>query len=258
MGRVLSMCNRKGGCGKTTSSVSISAALALRGNRVLLVDLDPQAHSTLSFGYQTTESDNDLCAVLLNGISIKDMIKRTYLKNLHLIPGSKTLIDFEKHNYQKTQARTLLAEKLNSLVGKYDYILFDTPPAFSLLTVSALIASSEVYVPMQTHYLNFEGLADIVKLIYSINSLYNPMLKLKGIIPTFFKQRTRLAGTIMTKIKENLGPEIIMHPVRVNIALAEAPGYGKTIFQYKLKSIGAYDYLRLADQIDNREKGMYS
>lgn len=249
MGRVLSISNRKGGCGKTTSSVSIAAALAHRGYRVLLVDVDPQAHTTLSLGVRERDKNMDLNAVLLNGQKIENMVKKTYLENLHLVPGSKQLKEFEKNNAQKKSARTILTEKLNPLIGKYDFIIIDTPPTFGLLTISALIASQEVYVPMQTHYLGFDGLSDIVKLIYSINRLYNPVLMLKGIIPTFYKERTRLAKVIVEKIRENLGPDIIMHPIRINISLAEAPGYGKTIFQYNPKCRAADDYSIVADQI---------
>lgn len=223
---------------------------------MLIVDIDPQAHTTLSFGIRNRNGNDHIQAVFLDGRKMQGLIHNTYLEKLHIIPGSKQLSEFEKDNSQKKESRTLLAEKLSPLIGIYDFIIFDTPPTFGLLTVSALIASQEVYVPMQTHYLGFDGLSDLIKLIYAINRLYNPLLKLRGIIPTFYKRRTRIAKSIIEKIQENLGNTIILPPVRVNIALAEAPGYGETIFQYKPESSGASDYLSVADHIIQKGIGI--
>lgn len=256
MSRVISICNRKGGCGKTTSSVSLATALAIKGYKVLLLDTDPQAHTSLSFGARKYNGDDNLFSVLIDGKNISDMKTNTYLKNLHILTGSKKLSDFEKMYGKNKDYLTVLSEKLNPIQGEYDFILLDTPPTLGMLTVSSLIASTEVYVPMLTHYLGFDSLYDIVKMIYTINRLYNPKLRLKGIIPTFYKKKTRIASAILKKINYDLGPNIVLHPVRVNIALAEAPGFGQTIYQYNPNSSGAYDYLIIAEQIVNSKTGI--
>ncbi len=250
MKRVLAFSNRKGGSGKTTTAVNVAAALAHKGNSVLVIDADPQSHTTVSFGISPREVQSDLYSVLVEGKDLNEVVKETYLKNLKLVPATRRLSVYER-NYSRTkEARTLLAERLASLNGHYDYVVLDTPPTLSLLTVASLIASSEVFIPMQTHFLCLEGLAEMMTLISKINKLYNQDLKLKGIIPTFFKERTRMSRSIISEIKKNLGESIILHPVRVNISLAEAPSFGKTIFQYRLKSHGAFDYLSIAKQIE--------
>ena len=253
MPRLISFSNRKGGSGKTTTTVNVSTALALKGFKILVIDTDPQAHTTLSFGITVKDINTDLSSILIDNKTPEDCTVNTFLGNLKLIPATKRLMEFERNYSKIKEARTLLSERISSIIGSYDYIILDTPPTLSLLTVSTLITVNEVYIPMQTHFLAMEGLAEMVRLIYKINRLYNPNLRLRGIIPTFYKERTRLARNIIDEIKKNLGENIIMHPIRINIALAEAPGYGQPVFQYQLKSHGAYDYYRLAEQI---EKGL--
>ncbi len=249
MARIIAFANRKGGSGKTTTTVNVASALAHFGNRVCIIDTDSQAHASLSLGIKKQDRAG-LYAILTEDKSPKEVMINTYLENLKLIPASRMLIEYErKYSSDKTH-RTLLSEKINNIVGDFDFIIFDTSPALSLLTLSALIASREVYIPMQAHFLAMEGLAEMVRLIYTINKLYNPRLRLKGIIPTFFSERTRLSRAIIEEIKKNLGETIILRPIRANISLAEAPSYGKTIFQYNKKSNGAIDYYYLAKEIE--------
>jgi chromosome partitioning protein len=250
MRRTLSISNRKGGSGKTTTAVNVSAALAHGGNRVLLIDADPQGHTSISLGISQQDTRLDLVSLLVEKRELTEVMAKTYLDTLMVIPATKRLAAYEKSYTGDPEARTSLAENLNRINGAFDYIVYDTPPTVSLLTVSALIASQEVFIPMQTHFLSLEGLAHMVLLISKIKKLYNPNLTLKGVIPTFYRRRTRLSRSIIDEIKKNLGDDIILHPVRVNISLAEAPSYGKTIFQYKRKSNGASDYLAIAKQIE--------
>ena len=250
MKRILSVSNRKGGSGKTTTTVNIAAALAHQGKEVLVVDADPQAHTSLSLGIKPKDVSLDLYSLLVDKREPEEVMADTYLKQLKVIPASRRLTIYERTFSATKEARHSLCERLQDLNGRFDYVIFDTPPTLSLLTISALIASEEVYVPMQAHFLSLEGLVEMVTLISKINKLYNPKLKLRGIIPTFYKERTRLSQAIIAEIKKNLGEGIILHPVRVNVALAEAPSFGKTIFQYRLKSHGAFDYLSIAKQIE--------
>ena len=251
MKRIISISNRKGGSGKTTTAVNISAALAHKGKRVLVVDADPQAHTTLSFGISKGQIEGDLYSVLMGQKSAEEVMVNTYLDKLNVIPSTRRLMEYERKYSSIREARMHLAECFSSINGQFDYTIFDTPPTLSLMTVSALIASDEVYIPMQAHFLALEGLAEMVTLISKIHKLYNHDVRLKGIIPTFYKEKTKLSQEVIEQIKKNLGEEILLHPVRVNIALAEAPGHGETIFQYRLKSHGAYDYLCVANQIED-------
>ncbi len=249
MARIMAFANRKGGSGKTTTTVNVSAALAHFGNRVCIIDTDSQAHASLSLGIKKQDSGG-LYAILMESKDPKEVMVETYLPNLKLIPASRNLIEYERRYSADKTHRTILAERINHIIGEFDFIVFDTSPALSLLTLSALIASREIYIPMQAHFLAMEGLAEMVRLVYTINKLYNPNLKLKGIIPTFFSERTRLSRAIIEEIKKNLGEAIILRPIRTNISLAEAPSYGKTIFQYNKRSNGAVDYYYLAKEIE--------
>ena len=248
--RILTISNRKGGSGKTTTVVNVAAALAHKGYKVLIVDTDPQAHTSLSFGITPKSISADLYSVLVEGKKPEEVMVGTYLDKLMIIPATRRLSTYERNYSKVEEARTCLAERISTINGHFDFIILDTPPTMSLLNVAALIASNEVFIPMQTHFLALEGLAEMVTLISKINKLYNPNVRIKGVIPTFYKERTRLSRAILLEIKRTLGDGIILHPVRVNISLAEAPGYGKTIFQYNHKSNGAHDYLTVAKQIE--------
>lgn len=248
--RILTISNRKGGSGKTTTTVNVAAALAHKGYKVLIVDTDPQAHTSLSFGITPKSISSDLYSVLVERKKPEEVMVATYLDKLMIIPATRRLSTYERNYSRMEEARTCLAERIAGINRHFDFIILDTPPTMSLLNVAALIASTEVFVPMQTHFLALEGLAEMITLISKINKLYNPNVKINGVIPTFYKERTRLSRAILLEIKRTLGDNIILHPVRMNISLAEAPGYGKTIFQYNPKSNGAYDYLAVAKQIE--------
>ena len=171
MTRTIVFSNRKGGSGKTTTTVNVSFGLAYKGYNVLLVDTDPQGHSTISYGINLTNIKKDLSSVLLDDEDIEDCIISTSLQRLKILPATKRLTEFEKHFSAIKESRTILSERINNILGKYDYVTFDTPPTLSLLTVSSLIAANEIYIPMPAHFLAMEGLAEMVRLIYKINKL---------------------------------------------------------------------------------------
>lgn len=251
MTRIISISNRKGGSGKTTTAVNVSAALAHRGKSVLIIDADPQAHTTLSFGIRQRDVHEDLYSVLAEGKCPQEVMAHTYVERLKIIPATRRLHDYERSYARNKDSRLILSKQLAGLNGDFDYLVIDTPPTLSLLTVSSLIASEEVYIPMQTHFLCLEGLAEMIGVVRKIRAAYGTRLAIKGIIPTFYKERTRLSKMILQDIAKNLGRRIILHPVRVNISLAEAPSFGKTIFQYNMNSNGARDYLAVAQQIES-------
>ncbi len=250
MCRAISISNRKGGSGKTTTAVNVAAALAHRGRKVLIVDLDPQAHTTLSLGVRERASRGGVHSVLAGSQCIPDALTDTYLESLKLLPGSRHVAEFERLHAESADIRTLLRDRLAEDGESFDYVVFDTPPLFSCLTISALVASSEVYVPMQAHFLGLEGLAAVVRLVRAIRGRYARDLDIRGVIPTFFRESERLGRRVVAEVRKSLGESIVLHPIRVNVALAEAPSHGQTIFQYNLKSNGARDYYNLAGQIE--------
>jgi chromosome partitioning protein len=241
--------NRKGGCGKTTTSVNIAAALAHMGFRVLVVDTDPQAHATMSFGISQANLTADLTEVVLGRVTAADALQSTYIPRLRVLPASRRLADFERRYSNSVEARGLMRKTLMPVMKRFDFTVFDTPPTTQLLTLGALIAGSEAYVPMQAHFLAMEGMIEIVELVEQTRRHYNAELDVRGIIPTFYDEAAEGSVALLEDLRARLGADVVMPAVRQNHALAEAPGSGHTIFQHDLRSPGAIDYYRVAARI---------
>ncbi len=251
MTRFIVFANRKGGCGKTTTAVNVAHALAKRGKKILVLDVDPQAHTTLSLGNTPVIEHPNIFHLLRGEVPLKHAIIQTHLDGVSLIPSSRDLIAFETEFSSQKKSETLLSERLSGDVSSFDYLIFDPPPTAGLLTICALVAAQEVYIPMQMHFLNLEGLAEMVRLIYDVNAAWNPNLRLGGMIPTFFSKNTRIAKEITDDIIKHFGKDRLFPGIRMNISLTEAPGHGKSIFEYAPGSTGASDYMRLAERIDS-------
>ncbi len=252
MKRSIVFANRKGGCGKTTTAVNVAAAFAHMGHRVLLVDTDPQAHSTMSLGVEQGMLQADLTAVLRGEISPRNALRPTYAPRLTILPASRRLAAYERTHASDRHARGRLREVLEDLQEEFEILCFDTPPTSGLLTVQALVAGREAYVPMQAHFLAMEGMIEIVDVVEQVRKHYNRELSIKGIIPTFVGGTKEISQQIIEEVEEELGEGIFLRPVRINDALAEAPGFGKTVFQYDIRSKGALDYYRVAQEILDR------
>ncbi|MBF0242804.1 MAG: ParA family protein [Desulfamplus sp.] len=251
--RKIVFANRKGGCGKTTTAVNVAHALAMQNRRVLLVDVDPQAHATLSFGISPDEKRRNLFHLLKGDVSVLDIMLPTFSDNLFLIPASRDLIELEISLDTPSFNQTSLAEHLLTLQTesvKLDYIIIDPPPSVGILSINALVAAREVFIPMPMHFLAMEGLAEMMRMIYTINASWNSDLRLSGIIPTFLNPNTKIAKEITTDIQNTFGADKLYPGIRQNITLAEAPGYGKSVLAYAPKSIGSDDYKVLAQRID--------
>lgn len=249
--RQIVFANRKGGCGKTTTAVNVAHALVRRQRSVLLVDLDPQAHTTLSLGISPDTLKAGAFDLLSGKSGLEEIVIRTRIPGLTLIPSSRNLARLEMEPFIHCQTETSLADHLEGKTGMFDYIIIDPPPAIGMLSTSALVAAREVYIPMLMHFLSMEGLAEMMRMIYTVNARWNPKLTLQGIIPTFFNRNTRIAKEICREISKNFGDDKLVLPgIRMNISLAEAPGSGLTIFDYAPRSTGASDYALLAKRID--------
>ncbi len=255
MPRYIVFANRKGGCGKTTTAVNVAHALAMRGKQVLLIDADPQAHATIALGVPTHSIKRHILHLVREEAPFNDAVCRTHIPGLCLIPSSRELGSFELDFSSRKGSETLLSENLYKNVAGFDYLVFDPPPTVGLLTVSTLVAAREVFIPMQMHFLAMEGLAEMMQLIYTVNATHNADLRLSAIIPTFFNRNTRLAREISDDIVKNFGPDRLLPGIRMNISLAEAPGHGKSIFEYAPHSTGAQDYMEVAGRIDGMGRG---
>lgn len=248
--KVVAVGNQKGGVGKTTTAVNLSAALALLGQRVLLIDLDPQANSTSGLGVEA-DGDDSLYPVLLGHAGLRSKIQPTRLERLSIIPSSMDLagveIELARADDHLTRLRVLLQGlKPNDL---FEFCILDTPPSLGVLMTSALASADEVIIPLQCEWYGLEGLAKIVHVLEKIReSGANPTLKLEGIIMTMFDSRTNLARQVVQEVSNYFPDEMYKTFIPRSIKLGEAPSHGKTIFEHDANGIGAQAYLAMAQE----------
>ncbi|WP_456434229.1 ParA family protein [Thermosulfuriphilus sp.] len=235
--------NRKGGVGKTTSAVNVAAALALMGQRVLLVDADSQGHASIFLGIRPAARP-DLVDFLLNGAGSPLEAR----ENLALIPASGRLSEYELRALKAPRELLRLKRVLEELEKDFDFIIIDSPPNLGVLTLSALLATQAVICPLPLNFLALKGLAETKTLVDKVKG-NNPSLCLRGILPTFFNLKLRHARAVLEEIRRVFGEKILLPPVRNSIRAAEAPSFGKTIFEYAPGSPVAEDYRRVAESI---------
>ncbi len=246
MGRIIVFANRKGGCGKTTTAVNTAHALTTHG-RVLLIDMDAQAHVSIIFA-SASPPQNTILEVLEDRLALTEAIFPSRIAGLELIYSSRNLGAYELGADPDDEQALVLAEQIALVQSLYDYIIIDPPPTLGILMVASLVAAKEVFIPMPMHFLAMEGLAEMMQVIYRLNASYNPVLRLSGIVPTFYNRKTKIAQKISEEIRASFGAEIMMPGIRSNITLAEAPAYKKTIFEYAPKSHGAVDYRKFVEE----------
>jgi len=258
MARTIALGNRKGGSGKTTSTVNLADGLAKNGQRVLVIDADSQAQATISCGilpFQLTASIYELLHMLANKASIKEALTTIIIreqKGFDLLPARPDLSAFEIEAGNMHDGRSLLRELLLELDAVYDYILLDLPPSIGLITVNGLVAADELIIPMEPSFLSMDGLAQMTSILYKINAELNPNLRLLGILPIKCDLRTNLARSVLEEIRKNFGEKRLLPPIRNDIKLAEAPSFGKTIFEYAPGCRGAEDYAQVVQLILNK------
>jgi len=244
MTRIISLTNHKGGVGKTTSTVNIGAGLSKLGKRVLLVDIDPQANLTQSFGIN--DPDNTLYGALKGNNPLR-VIK--ILPKLDLIPSSLTLSGAEAELMGETGREYILRDLLEPLTDGYDFILIDTPPSLGLLPINAFTASHEVFIPLQAQYLALQGLSKLLEVIETTRRRVNRGLQVGGVFITQYDKRKVLNKTVVNEISSHFEGKLFKTMIRDNVALAEAPIKGEDIFRYSPSSYGAIDYMGLCKEI---------
>ena len=254
--KVVAIANQKGGVGKTTTAVNLSAALAEQKARVLLIDLDPQGNATSSFGLQDLEGQS-LYGALLGDESVTEKVLPTRLENLFIIPADLDLAGAEIEIARMDDHLTRLAQALKMLRADetFDYVLLDCPPSLGILMTNALAAADELFTPIQCEYFALEGLVKIVRLIERVRvSGANPGLELGGILMTMFDGRTNLSAQVVAEVREHFGERVYNTVIPRTVRLSEAPSFGKCILEYDASGAGAKAYRALADEFLRRHK----
>ncbi len=249
MTRIIALANQKGGVGKTTTAINLSAALAGNGQRVLLVDADPQANASSGLGVDIRELQASVYECLVGSINPKEAIVETDVKNLHLIPSHIDLVGAEIEMLNLPDREQLLKRVLQKVKSEYDYILIDCSPSLGLITVNALTASDSVIIPVQCEFFALEGIAKLLNTIKIIKSQLNPNLNIMGFVLTMYDNRLRLSNQVLEEVKRHFGDLVFHTVIARNVRLSEAPSHGQTILDYEPKSKGAVAYKALAKEV---------
>ena len=248
---VIAIANQKGGVGKTTTAINLSAALAMRGKRTLLVDLDPQANSSMT--YRDGATERSMYDVLLDGTSVESITRPVpSVEKLDLAPAALSLAKIESQLVGELDAHFRLKDRLEPVRDDYDYVVIDTPPALGLITVNALVAATHLLIPVQSSYFALEGTDDLLETVAKIRGRPNPDLKLLGAVITLFDKRTTLARDVQNAIREVFAGQIFETTISRSIRLEESPAHRESIFKYAPQSSGAYEYYRLCEEVIER------
>jgi len=251
MGRVVAIANQKGGVGKTTTAVNLSACMAAAGRRVLLVDLDPQGNATSGLGVDKTSVKNTLYDVLTYDVPLRQVILPTLMEDLKLVPSNKDLVGAEVEFVEVEDREFRLRGSLEPVRIDFDYVFIDCPPSLSLLTVNGLVAADSVLVTLQCEYYALEGLSELLHTIKLVRDNLNASLKLEGVLLTMY-QHTNLSKQVVEDVRKHLGDKVYQTVIPRNVTLSEAPSFGKPIIFYDLTAAGAKAYIALAREVVSR------
>ena len=253
MGRIIAIANQKGGVGKTTTAINLSACLAEKGKKVLAIDLDPQGNMTSGLGVDKNEVENTAYQLILNECSINESIQPTVVDNLKIIASNVELAGAEIELLGINDKEYILKTTVDYIKDDYDYIIIDCPPSLNMLTVNAMTTADTVLAPIQCEYYALEGLSQLIHTINLVQERLNPNLQMEGVVFTMYDVRTNLSNQVVENVKANLDTTIYKTMIPRNIRLAEAPSYGIPINMYDAKSAGAESYRSLAQEIIDRK-----
>ena len=257
MAKTIAIANQKGGVGKTTTSINLSAGLAYLGKKVLLIDFDPQGNATQGVGHKVKVNDNTVYDTLLNDTDIKDCIKTINKPPLDIIPANISLAGADLEISQIEENREhLLKDVINSVKDNYDFIIIDCPPSLGLLNTNALTAADSVIIPVQCEYYALEGVTQLLQTIRLVQKLFNPKLKIEGVLLTMYDARTNLSAEVAQEVHKHFKEKTYRTYIPRNIKLSEAPSVGKSIYDYDMQCEGARAYVALTKEvIDNNKQG---
>lgn len=253
MGKIIAIANQKGGVGKTTTSINLSACMAELGKNVLVIDLDPQGNCTSGFGIEKESIENTVYELMLDQCSVKNsMMTVDGIDNLKIIPSNVNLAGAEIELIDLNEKEYILKNAIDYVKEDFDYIIIDCPPSLNMLTVNAMTTADSVLVPIQCEFYALEGISQLIKTIDLIQHRLNPRLQIEGVVFTMYDGRTNLSKDVVDNVKENLNTTIYNTIIPRNVALAEAPSFGLPINLYDKKSSGAESYRNLAKEVTEK------
>ncbi|MCR5254726.1 MAG: AAA family ATPase [Acetatifactor sp.] len=251
MGRIIAIANQKGGVGKTTTSINLSASLAALGKKVLVIDTDPQGNATSGFGVDKNEVENTIYELILGECSIGDCIIKNVVENVSIVPSNVNLAAAEIELIGVERKEYILKKEVDYVSEDYDFIIIDCPPSLNMLTINAMTTATSVLVPIQCEYYALEGLSQLIHTINLVKERLNPELVMDGVVFTMYDSRTNLSIQVVENVKNNLDQHVYETLIPRNIRLAEAPSFGMPICMYDPKSAGAESYMKLAEEVIN-------
>ena len=252
MGRIIAIANQKGGVGKTTTAINLSASLASLGKKVLAIDMDPQGNMSSGLGVDKNEVEKTVYDLIIGNIGIEECIYEEVIENLDVLPSNIDLSAAEIELIGVDNKEYILRDEVNKVKEKYDFIIIDCPPALSMLTINAMTTSDSVLVPIQCEYYALEGLSQLIHTIELVQERLNTELEIEGVVFTMYDARTNLSLQVVENVKDNLNQNIYKTIIPRNVRLAEAPSYGMPINLYDPKSKGTESYLLLAEEVINK------
>lgn len=251
MNKIIAVANQKGGVGKTTTAINLSACLAMKGKRTLLIDLDPQGMSTLGLG-KPKEPGKGIYQAMMNGIGLMDCVLGAEIDNFYLCPCSPELSGIEAELYSAEKREKRLFDAVDKARRYFNYILIDCPPSLGFLTINALTAADSLIIPVQTEFFCMEGIPDLFQTLETVRTYFNPKLAIEGILLTMFDERTNLSKQVAEEIRKSLRHILFESVIPRSIRLAEAPSFGKPVVLYDIRSKGSEAYINLAEEILRR------
>lgn len=252
MGRIIAIANQKGGVGKTTTAINLSACLAEKGQKVLAIDMDPQGNMSSGLGLDKNSVEKTIYDLIIGESEVEEVLQKNALENLDILPANVDLSAAEIELIGIDEKEYIVKKAIEKIKDAYDYVIIDCPPSLSMLTINAMTTADSVLVPIQCEYYALEGLSQLIHTVELVKERLNPVIEIEGVVFTMYDARTNLSLQVVENVKDNLQQNIYKTIIPRNIRLAEAPSYGMPINQYDAKSAGADSYRRLADEVMNR------